>query len=65
MLGSRADSGFETCSTGDQLYINYYAEDDLLPLLLESGFSIVKNHRIPSPSAAPKKTTDLIVIARK
>jgi ubiquinone/menaquinone biosynthesis C-methylase UbiE len=65
MLGSRAESGFETCSTGDQLYINYYAEDDLLRFLTQSGFRLVKNHRMPGPSAAPKKTTDLIVIARK
>ena len=65
MLGQSGDSGFERCSTGDQVYVNYHSEDDVIRPLQECGFSLLKQGRIPSPTAAPKKTTDLIVIAKK
>ena len=65
MLGKSEDSGFEACSSGDQVYVNYHSEDRILGCLQACGFLVVKQHRIPSPSAAPKKTTDLIVIARR
>jgi len=65
MLGKSEDSGFQTCSTGDQIYINYHSEDEVMGSLQECGFTIVKQSRIPSPSAASKRTTDLIVIAKK
>jgi SAM-dependent methyltransferase len=65
MLGRREDSGFERCSSGDQVYVNYYSEEELICPLHGCGFTIVKQKRIPSPSAAPKATTDLIVIAKK
>jgi cyclopropane fatty-acyl-phospholipid synthase-like methyltransferase len=65
MLGRREDSGFESCSTGDQLFITYHGEDEVLRALRECGFTVLKQSYIPSPSAAPKKTTDFIVIARR
>jgi SAM-dependent methyltransferase len=63
MLGKSEDSGFEGCSTGDQVYINYHSEDQVLDWL--RGFTVLKQSRLPSPSAAPKATTDLIIIAKK
>jgi predicted TPR repeat methyltransferase len=65
MLGRSEDSGFERCSTGDQVYINYYTEDEVIRSLQGCGFTLLKQRRIPSPSAAPKATTDLIIIAKK
>jgi 2-polyprenyl-3-methyl-5-hydroxy-6-metoxy-1,4-benzoquinol methylase len=65
MLGRSEDSGFQLCSTGDKLYINYYSEDQVIHLLQKYGFTIAKQKRINSPSSASKATTDLIVIARK
>jgi SAM-dependent methyltransferase len=65
MLGQDEDSGFESCSTGDQVYINYHSEDQVFDWLRRCGFTLLKEIRIPSPSAAPKPTTDLIVMAKK
>jgi len=65
MLGNSEDSGFQLCSTGDQVYLNYHDEDQIVRSLLGCGFTLVKQSRLPSPSAASKKTTDLIVIARR
>jgi cyclopropane fatty-acyl-phospholipid synthase-like methyltransferase len=64
MLGKSEDSGFERCSTGDMVYINYHSEEQVISSLRGCGFDILKQTRMPSPSTAPKKTTDLIVIAR-
>lgn len=65
MLGRSEDSGFERCSDGEQVYVNYLSEDQVIGSLQGCGFTIVKRKRMPSPSAATKATTDLIVIARK
>src|ERR1035438_7683157 len=65
MLGKNEDSGFERCSTGDQVYINYHSEDEVVGSLQQCGFRLLKQIRMPSPSAAVKRTTDLIVIAEK
>jgi len=65
MLGKSEDSGFERCSTGDEVYINYHQEKDVINSLRTCGFKVIKQNRIPSPAAAAKKTNDLIVIARK
>ena len=65
MLGRSENSGFESCSTGDQVYINYHSKDEVICSLEKCGFTLLKQSRLASPSAAPKRTTDLIVIAKK
>jgi SAM-dependent methyltransferase len=65
MLGKPEASGLERCSTGDEVYVFYHPEDQILRFLQAEGMAVLKRWRIPSPSAAPKKTTDLIVIAKK
>jgi SAM-dependent methyltransferase len=65
MLGKSEDSGFERCSTGDEVYVNYHSEDEVISSLRKCGFTLLKQSRLPSPSAATKRTTDLIVIAVK
>ena len=64
MLGKSEDSGFQICSTGDQVYVNYHTEDHITRLLESCRFSLFKHTRMASPSAAGKVTTDLIVIAK-
>jgi predicted TPR repeat methyltransferase len=64
MLGLSEDSGFERCSTGDQVYVNYHSEDQVVRALAACGFTILQHCRIPSPGTAAKATTDLIIIAR-
>jgi len=65
MLGKSEDSGFQPCSTGDQVYIYYHSEDQVVRSLQQCGFTLLKQSRLPSPNAAVKRTTDLIVIAEK
>lgn len=65
MLGRSEDSGLQRCSSGDEVYVNYFTEDEIVCLLQTSRFTLVKQQRIASPSGAAKPTTDLIVIARK
>jgi SAM-dependent methyltransferase len=65
MLGRSEDSGFERCSSGDQVYINYQSENEVISSLHACGFTIVKRKRIHSPSVAAKATIDLVVIATK
>jgi SAM-dependent methyltransferase len=65
MLGKNGDSGFELCSTGDQVYVNYHTEDQVLCSLQRCGFKLIKQSRLPSLSVMAKSTNDLIVIAKK
>lgn len=65
MLGRNEDSGLQTSATGDQVYVTYYSEPEVIRGLEEAGFSIVHRQHLQSPSAASKVTTDLIVIASK
>jgi cyclopropane fatty-acyl-phospholipid synthase-like methyltransferase len=65
MLGNSADSGFQACSTGDQVFINYHTEDHITRSLEERGFLLVTQSRMASPSCASKATIDLIVVAKK
>jgi cyclopropane fatty-acyl-phospholipid synthase-like methyltransferase len=64
MLGKPEDSGVQRSSPGDQVYVYYHSEEEIMCSLHECGFAILKRAKIPSPAAASKKTTDLIVIAK-
>jgi hypothetical protein len=65
MLGKPQASGMERCSTGDEVYVTYYTEKQIIGFLEAVGFAVIKKFLLPSPSAATKKTTDLILIAKK
>jgi SAM-dependent methyltransferase len=65
LLGKSQDSGFQACSTGDQLYINYHPEENISRSLAEHRFLQLKRGRVASPNPTTKSTTDLIVIAKK
>jgi len=65
MLGPKEDSGFHRCSNGDQVHITYHSEEEVIRSLQQCGFTVLRQWRMPSPSAASKATTDLFVLARK
>jgi SAM-dependent methyltransferase len=65
MLGRSEESGFERCSSGDQVYVHYHSEEQIVSYLRGCGFTLVEQRHIPSPSGAAKKTTDLIIIGKK
>jgi SAM-dependent methyltransferase len=65
MEGMVEDSGFESSSSGDQVYINYHSEDHLRGALASHGFSVAEFTRLASPATASKSTTDLLIVARK
>jgi SAM-dependent methyltransferase len=65
MLGRSVDSGLQRCSTGDEVYICYHREDEILGSLSQSGLTMAWQIRMPSPTAASQATMDLIVVARK
>lgn len=64
MLGRSEDSGLQACGTGDQIFIQYHREEDIVGYLEASGFAIFERKRLASPANASKQTTDLVVIAR-
>jgi len=64
MLGNSEDSGLEHCSTGDPVYVYYHSEEHLTRLLERSGFKLVERSLLESPSAASKRTIDLILISK-
>jgi SAM-dependent methyltransferase len=65
ILGGGENSGFQRASNGDELYIHYHDVAEVMATLQPHGFTVVTERLLPSPSAANKKTTDLIVIAKK
>jgi SAM-dependent methyltransferase len=64
MLGKPEDSGVQRSSTGDQVYVYFHSEEQILLSLHACRFAILHQAKIPSPAAASKKTTDLLVIAK-
>ena len=64
LLGRSEESGLQRCSTGDQVYVTYYTEEEIIQSLRESGFGIVRQKQVPSPPGAAKATRDLVAIAR-
>lgn len=65
MLGAAEEEGFQRCSTGDEIYVNYHREKALLDWIQEQGLSILKRSYLDSPPAASRRTTDVIIIAIK
>ncbi|HTD05787.1 class I SAM-dependent methyltransferase [Undibacterium sp.] len=65
MEGKSEDSGYEFSSSGDRIYVNYHSEDHIRSALESHGFAIAEFTRLSSPSNAVKRTTDIVVIARK
>ncbi|MBL4772335.1 MAG: class I SAM-dependent methyltransferase [Alcanivoracaceae bacterium] len=64
MMGDYSQSGFQSSSSGDKMYIHYHQEDYLLEALKQTGFKIIDLQQMDSPENATVKTSDLIIIAK-
>jgi SAM-dependent methyltransferase len=64
MLGTPEESGVQRSSTGEQVYVYFHSEEQIIGSLHARRFVILNQAKIPSPAAASKKTTDLLVIAK-
>lgn len=58
-------SGWQTGSKGDPMYMNFHQSAYLKNALNENGFSIIKDIQQDFPSKEEKRYTDLILIAVK
>ncbi len=57
-------SGFQTSSTGDQVYTHYHQFKHLAACLKASGFELLLQQRKNFPVESGKATTDLFIYAR-
>jgi len=58
-------SGYKKGSAGDEIFMHYHQADYLTEALEKNNFKIVELLRQDFPSNDEKKTTDLIIIAKK
>lgn len=58
-------SGLKKGSAGDEIFMHYHQADYLTNTLLENRFEIINLNRQNYPTQDARKTTDLIIIARK
>lgn len=65
MEGRGEDSGLETSSTGDQVFVHYHPATALCEALQQHGLTLVGLQRLPAPAGASKPTQDLILMARR
>jgi ubiquinone/menaquinone biosynthesis C-methylase UbiE len=64
MEDAYADSGIKSASSGDQIYMHYYMEEDLRDMLRANGFKVLNTIRQDFPTQDGSKVTDLIIIAK-
>ena len=64
MEDNNLNSGWESGSTGDKIFINYHEESYLISNLKENNFEIIDLSRITYPGKADKMIVDLIIIAK-
>ncbi len=57
-------SGWQTSSTGDQVYIHYHDEVHLRTALARHGFDIIDVRRKPGPAQSSMASSDLFILAR-
>ena len=60
-----AQSGWQSSSSGDRIFIHYHQADYLLQALEANGFALLDLQRIQYPAPDGKTTTDLVLIAKK
>lgn len=65
ITGESSWSGFETSSSGDQVYLKYRSVADVVSMVERAGYRVDFTEVIASPANAPKLTQDLILIAQR
>lgn len=64
MEADYAQSGEESSSTGDKVFMHYYQADDLTAMLQKQGFEVVYEQRVATTGNA-RSAADLILIGQK
>ncbi|ABE54659.1 Methyltransferase type 12 [Shewanella denitrificans OS217] len=67
MTGKLADSGFQTSSSGQQMFIHYHEEAHLLRALSEAGFEMIshKQQAVSNPSPERQVVDSLFIIKKR
>jgi SAM-dependent methyltransferase len=65
ITGEPSWSGFETASSGDQVYMTYRSVGDVVSMVERAGYRVDFMEVIASPANASKSTQDLILIAQR
>jgi len=65
MLGLVEQSGIQTSSSGNQVYIYYRPRQEIERLVKSAGMELIHMVEVASPSNAPTATNDLVLIARR
>jgi ubiquinone/menaquinone biosynthesis C-methylase UbiE len=65
MEDNYSHSGFRKGSQGDEIYMHYYLENDLVPVLEKNNFIIKNIQRVRSEMTDGAIVTDLIIISQK
>lgn len=65
MEGRPEDSGQESSSSGEQVFVHYHSAQALQQALSASGLQLLELQRMSAPPGASKQTQDLIIIASK
>jgi SAM-dependent methyltransferase len=65
VTGDPNASGFETSSSGEEVYLRYRSASDIVAMVEQAGYRIDFMEVIASPANASKPTQDLILIAQR
>jgi len=65
MCGNTQNSGLETSSSGEQIYVYYRTRQEVEQWVQSAGLELVFADEIASPANASKATIDLVLLARR
>ena len=65
MSGPTEQSGLETSSSGDKIYVYYRPKNEIEQLVQSAGLAIEFLEEIASPANASKATIDVVLVARR
>jgi hypothetical protein len=65
MEDDHSKSGLRKGSQGDEMFMHYYLENDLIAPLIKNGFKINYTQRVKSVMTDGSVVIDLILIAEK
>lgn len=65
MSGPREQSGLQTSSSGDQIYVYYRPRREIEQLVQSAGLELVFSDEIASPASASNSTIDVVLVAQR
>ena len=63
--GTANQSGYQTGSSGDRVYFHYHPEEDILHVLEENNFGLIKRFAIDYEKSNGEKEEHLVILARR